>query len=271
MRRLRLFGILCFSTLAAVGSSVLPHQALAEMCEPVVAIAVSVQGNAVMARGQHGEWVPVRRADGFCPGDVLRVMERSRVDLLLSNETTLRLDQTTEIVFSAPEKKSDSWLDVLLGGAYFMSRTPRRFKVGTPFVNAGIEGTEFLVRVERDKAQVTVFEGKVLAANERGTVALGSGQTAEASAGQAPALRTVARPRDAVQWTLYYPVAVEPRPGAPKGWQERASELLSVGRVDEARGVIDEALRGAPGNADALALLAVIEVARNEKANALEL
>ena len=157
-------------------------QAAAESCEPPVAVAVSVQGDVRVKQGKKDQWVAVRRNDAFCPGDILRVMEWSRADLFLMNETTLRLDQNTEIAFSAPAKEKEFWLDVLLGGAYFMSRTPRRFKVGTPFVNAGIEGTEFFVRVESDKALVTVFEGRVAASNDRGAIAIERGQSVEAYA-----------------------------------------------------------------------------------------
>ena len=246
-------------------------RAVAASCEPTVAVAVSVQGDVRVKHGKTDAWIAVRRNDAFCPGDILRVMEWSRADLFLMNETTLRLDQNTEIAFSAPAKEKDFWMDVLQGGAYFMSRTPRRFKVGTPFVNAGIEGTEFFVRVENDKALVTVFEGRVTASNDQGTMAIARGQTVEASAGRAPTLRTVARPRDAVQWTLYYPMVVEPPAGAAPDWRQRAAALLAVGQTDEARAVIDEALKREPGNADALALQAVIAVARNEKGSALEL
>ena len=263
--------ILGFLAVAAWGFPPFSRPALAETCSPPIAVAVSVQGDVQVKHGKAGEWLPVRRKDAFCPGDILRVMERSRADLVLMNETTLRLDQTTEIAFTAPAKEKDHWLDVFLGGAYFLSRTPRRFKVGTPFVNAGIEGTEFFVRVESDKTLLTVFEGRVAAANDRGSVTLDRGQSAEASAGQAPVLRIVARPRDAVQWTLYYPVVVEPRAGAAQDRRERAAALLAVGRADEAQAVIDEALKTAPGDADALALQAVIAVARNEKGTAFDL
>ncbi|MBP2687770.1 MAG: hypothetical protein H6Q81_2675, partial [Deltaproteobacteria bacterium] len=229
--------------MAAWGFLPFSRPALAETCDPPIAIAVSVQGDVKVKHGKGGEWIPVGRKDAFCPGDVLRVMERSRADLLLMNETTLRLDQTTEIVFSAPAKEKETWLDLILGGAYFLSRTPRRFKVGTPFVNAGIEGTEFFLRAESDKTLVTVFEGRVTAENDRGSVTLDRGQSAEASVGQAPVLRAVARPRDAVQWTLYYPAVVAPREGAPPDWRERAAALLTVGRADEAQVVIDGALK----------------------------
>ena len=271
MKKIPFACILGSLAVAAWGFPPFSRPASAATCAPPIAVAVSVQGDVKVKHGNAGEWIPVRRKDAFCPGDILRVMERSRADLVLMNETTLRLDQTTEIAFTAPATKKDTWLDVLLGGAYFLSRTPRRFVVGTPFVNAGIEGTEFFVRVESDKTLVTVFEGRVAAANDRGSVTLDRGQSAEASAGQAPVLRTVARPRDAVQWTLYYPAVVAPREGAPQEWRERAAALLAVGRADEADAVIGEALKSAPGDADALSLQAVIAVARNEKETALDL
>jgi len=107
---------------------------------PPIAIAVSVQGDVKVKHGKGGEWIPVGRKDAFCPGDVLRVMERSRADLLLMNETTLRLDQTTEIVFSAPAKEKETWLDLLLGGAYFLSRTPGGSRSEPPSSTRGSRG-----------------------------------------------------------------------------------------------------------------------------------
>jgi len=247
------------------------HEAVAETCERPVAVAVSVQGEVNARKGGAADWEPVRRKDAFCPGDAVRVMEQSRADLLLINETTLRLDQNTEIVFTAPERNKEFWLDVVFGGTYFMSRTPRTFKVHTPFVNAGIEGTEFFIGVEKDRALLTVFEGRIAAANDRGEVAVSRGQSVVAEASRAPVLRTEARPRDAVRWTLFYPVVGATRPGAPSGWQDRAESLLAVGRVDEASAEIEEALKTSPGNADALSLLAVIAVAQNEREKALDL
>jgi len=251
-----------------------PHvspDAFAAECEKPVAVAVSVQGEVNARKGGAVYWEPVRRKDAFCPGDAVRVMAQSRADLLLINETTLRLDQNTEIVFSAPGREKEFWLDVLLGGTYFMSRTPRTFRIHTPFVNAGVEGTEFFIGVEKDRALLTVFEGRIAAANDRGEVAVSRGQSVVAEAGRAPVLRTEARPRDAVRWTLFYPVVGATRPGAPTGWQARAESLLAVGRVDEASAEIDEILKTSPGNADALSLQAVIAVAQNEREKALDL
>jgi tetratricopeptide (TPR) repeat protein len=260
-----------FFTAVLLVSLWFPHNIFAGTCEQPVAVAVSVQGEVNVRKGDAKDWEPVRRKDAFCPGDTVRVMEESRADLLLINETTLRLDQNTEIIFRAPEREKEFWLDVLLGGTYFMSRTPRTFQVGTPFVNAGVEGTEFFIGVEKDRALLTVFEGRLTAANDAGKVTLHSGQSAVAEAGKAPVLRIESRPRDAVRWTLFYPVVAEARSGAPEGWQDRAAALLSVGRVEEAGAEIDETLRKAPDDPDALALQAVIAVAQNEKEAALDL
>src|SRR5512135_1420214 len=91
-------------------------RAVAASCEPTVAVAVSVQGDVRVKHGKTDPWIAVRRNDAFCQGDILRVMEWSRADLFLMNETTLRLDQNTEIAFSAPAKEKDFWMDVLRGG-----------------------------------------------------------------------------------------------------------------------------------------------------------
>ena len=68
-----------------------------------------------------------------------------------------------------------------------------------------------------------------MAANEAGSLTLTSGQSAVAEAGKAPVLRIVARPRDAVQWALYYPPVLYIRPDEfPAGpdWQGMVRQSL---------------------------------------------
>ena len=50
-------------------------------------------------------------------------------------------------------------IELIRGAILFFTRQPRSLDVQTPFVNAAVEGTEFLVRVEDDRAVITVFEG----------------------------------------------------------------------------------------------------------------
>ena len=51
-------------------------------------------------------------------------------------------------------------LSQIKGIAHFISRVPRSLKVNTPFVNAAIEGTEFVVAIGDQQTEVTVFEGE---------------------------------------------------------------------------------------------------------------
>ncbi|UCE79854.1 MAG: FecR domain-containing protein, partial [Nitrospiraceae bacterium] len=260
---------------------VLSGTAVAETCKESIATVVSVQGSVQVRLKGETEWKPVQLNDVFCPGDMVRVRDRSRSAIVLSNETIIRLDEKTTITFSGVEKKETSLLDLLRGAVHFISRFPRTLKIVTPFVNGTVEGTEFLVEVIEDQSRITVFEGQVLAVNDAGSLTLMTGQSAVAREGQAPAMRVVVRPRDAVQWALYYPPIlmhdssgikdVQEEVSDPRFFTSRASMLLAVGRVDEARKDIEKALNLAPGYSDAIALQSIIAVVQNEKIEAMRL
>ena len=203
----------------------------AETCSEWVAKIVSVQGVVQARRAGETEWVPVNVNDTYCSGDILRVLELSRAAVVLRNEATIRLDQNTTLTFAGPEKEQTLLLKLLSGAAHFLSRIPRTLNLSTPFVNGAVEGTEFLVRVEQEQTFLSVFEGKVAASNEAGSLLLTSGQSALALKGQAPALQVVVRPRDAVAWALYYPPVLDYLPGDFPGgvgadWQAMTRKSL---------------------------------------------
>ena len=240
-----------------------------DTCTEWVAKVVSVQGDVQARKAGSTKWISVRMNNTFCPGDMIRVQANSRTAVVLRNEATLRLDQKTTITFSETKKEKTFLLELLSGAAHFFSRFPSRLQVNTPFVNGAVEGTEFLVRVEDNQTSISVFEGKVLAANEAGKLGLTSGQSAVAEAGKAPVLRVVVNPRDAVRWALHYPPVVY-SPG-PDALTNQAAQLLSVGRVDEASNNIRKALSTEPANSNALSLQSIIAVVQNDKDEALNL
>ena len=306
MIRTRLMAILCASL-----CSLCPSLSLgATGCDPWVAKMVSVQGNVEVRRAGQTTWQPARLNDTYCAADRIQVGERSRADVALVNQPVLRLDQDTTITFGGMRQERTSIIELVRGALYFFSRLPRNLEIITAFVNAGVEGTEGLVQVEADRTLVTIFEGKVLASNQAGSVTLADGQSAIAEKGQAPVLRAVVRPRDAVQWALYYPPSLYLRPeefqpgpdwqgmvrnsiesytkgdfqaafeaikGVPTDLREprffvyRASLLLAVGRVDEAGPDLERALSLDPNYSEALALQSIIAVVQNEKEKALAL
>jgi len=282
----------------------------ATTCEPSVAKMVSAQGSVEVRRAGQTQWQPAGLNDTYCAGDRIQVGERSRADITLINQPVLRLDQNTTITFGGVREQRTSLIELVKGAIHFFSRVPRNLEIITAFVNAGVEGTEGLVQVEADRTLITIFEGKVLAVNQAGSLALTDGQSAVAERGQAPVLRTVVRPRDAVQWALYYPPVTyfraEEFPAGP-GWQGmvrnsiesymkgdyqnafdaikgvpndireprffayRASLLLAVGRVDEAGPDLERALTLDPKYGDAIALQSIIAVVQNDKDKALAL
>src|SRR5437870_139395 len=279
-------------------------------CDPPIAQMVSVQGNVVIRRAGQTQSQPARLNETYCPGDGIQVGEKSRADIALVNQPVLRLNQNTTITLAGLKGERTSLVELVSGALHFFSRLPRNLEVNTAFVNAGVEGTEGLIQVEADRALVTIFEGRVLAANAAGSLRLTDGQSAVAERGQAPVLGPVVRPRDAVQWALYYPPVTYFRPEDCRGaqpWQGlirnsleaytkgdhqgafaalkgapldisdprffayRASLLLGVGRVDEAGPDLERALKLNPNYSDALALQSIVAVVQNDKERALNI
>ncbi len=278
--------------------------AQADTCRQEVARIVSLQGRAEIKRAGQKRWRMASFDDPLCAHESLRVLGNSRVAIRMHNNTLLRLDQGTSINLSAINEPEPQWLDLLRGVVHFISRTPRILNIRTPFVNAGIEGTELLVRSDEQETGIWVYEGRVIVSNPKGRLALESNDFAVSRAGQAPRRRLVARPSDAVQWALYYPPIIDslsPPTSAPfatvlKRYRQGdhtgalahmsavpeqlrdaayfnllAGLYLSVGRVVEAHAGLDRASALAPGNPISQALHSIIAVTQGERDLALEL
>ncbi len=253
-------------------------QDAASTCAPAIGRLVSLQGSVEIQRAGSKRWIPVQRLDtSLCPGNRLRTGALSRAALFLQPETLVRIDQNTtitlnqsdeeiEVEFFGAELAAESMNAKSFGAAYFITRFPKKFKVKTPHVNAAVEGTEFMVELNSDATKLTVIEGKVSSESvvSRDTQMVAAGQSLSSGAAGRGALTSVIRPQDAVQWVLRYP------PISDGSNASRAEELLRAGSVDEALSEIDSVLRGDPGDSDALALRAIIQVAKNDKVGALE-
>lgn len=265
----------------------------------------SIQGKVTAKRNGSMEWSPVHVDEVFFPGDRILTGRNCRVAIVLSNDTVLRIDQNTTIVFLGHQEKRSFLIDLLHGAVHFFSRKARSLKVTTPFVNAAVEGTEFFVSVDQDQTLISLFEGRVRADNAQGSLLLTKGQSAVARLDQPPELKLIVRPRDAVQWTLYYPPIIAYRPDDMPAVAEhlrsklsqsvgayqqgdlnraftlvedlskevydarlyvyRANLSLAVGRVPEALADIEKALALEADNSQALALRSIIAVIQNRK------
>ena len=282
----------------------------ADRCSSPVGQIVSLQGTIEIADeigGASPAWGLGALNQSLCMGELIRVGDRSRAEIALVNQSKVRIDQNTTVRLTRIAPDGGSMLAIARGAAYFFSRQPRVLEIDTPYVTAGIEGTEFLVRVEEGRSLLTVFEGKVAWSNDQGRILVSDGESAIAEEDKTPARFLVVRPRDEVQWALYYPPILLPLlsensdylsrmlrtaveavrigdiPAALKGLDEaagvggdgtyhlyRAAILLMVGRSDEALPEIDQALASDPDLGLAYALRSVIAVAQDDRQEAIE-
>jgi len=277
MTRFPSYRVTLFFLVIVLVAPLQPFSAGAQTCEKPIGKMVSVQGTVESQKAGGTQWQPVKLNDTLCSGDTIRVLDNSRAEIALANQSVLRINENTTITLEGVDEDRTTLVDLLKGAALFFSRGTRKLKVKTQYAIFGVRGTEFFIRVEERQAFMSVFEGTVLAENQIGSLTLRGGQSTIAAAGRAPVLTVVARPRDAVQWALYYPPIVYfPPDETPVGMAGdarflayRASQMLSVGRVDEAKADIDQALRIDPNFSDALALLSIIAVVQNDKEAAL--
>ncbi len=295
--------------------------AQAEACEPWVAKVLSVQGAVEVERGGaapdgsaaagRAQWRSVEGDETLCPGDHIRVgpLGRAAVQLADEAETVLRLDERTILSFPARDPEAPLWLKLLQGVMHLITRMPQRLQIQTPFVNAAVEGTEFALRVGEAETELIVFEGRVRFENAAGGLVVASQEAALARAGEAPVRRVLVKPRETVEWALYYPplidlqlierqperyaaalrdaasayrrndlagafTALDRVPRGERGWAYfllRAGLLMSVGRVREAEVALAEAERADPRSGGASALRSVIALVRDRKDEALRL
>jgi len=280
-------------------------------CAETVATVVSAQGN-VDVRGKDTEvWKPVKSDAEICAGDSVTVRRFSRAVLRLEQEqTNVQLGEGTTLTLPGGKDQEFSVVELLKGITHFISRVPHALKIKTPFVNAAVEGTEFVVKVDDDQALVSVSEGHVQADNDAGKLLLQSGQSALTTRGAAPGAYS-ADPIETVQWALYYPHVFEFEPQditnfGLEPWRtvvadsvralrandlrmaltllEQAGEgitsthfllyrahlLLMVGRVAEAQADIEHVLETDAGSSVAWVMRSVIAVTQGKAQFALE-
>ena len=127
----------------------------AAAAEDWVAKVVSVEGTIERKLAGEKRWELAKVGDTYYPGDTVKVIQW-RAAIVLSNETIIRLDQGAIITFTKVEEKKPAWLNIVEGIVHFLSRAPLLLNVTTPFVNATVEGTEFVIRVEQQLQKTTI-------------------------------------------------------------------------------------------------------------------
>jgi tetratricopeptide (TPR) repeat protein len=251
-----------------------PAARAATPCSDWHAELTTVEGAVDVKRSGESIWRSALSGTSLCYGDAISVKGSSRATFTLPDHSTLRLDENTTITLVEPEQSGGSLIDLLRGVIHVISRDPRSLKFTTPYANAGLEGTEFDIRVsEREQqTEVVVLEGKVAMSTPGGDLGVPSGQIAVAHAGQPPTAEPVREPIELMRWTGHYPrivdrplpAADEPTPASADAefFARRAAARLETARVDAASADLETALRLVPAQPMALALQAMMASAR---------
>ncbi len=248
-----------------------------------VAYLVSSVGKVLVAGGDPQGRSPEQP---ICAGDVVEVGTSSRALVhLIGADTPLRLDENTITRIDRPPEPGSGLVDLLQGGLYFLSEVRRTLSVRTPYVNAGVEGTEVYLRVAEGRTDMLVLEGRVAATP--GTASgvpfapamVTTGQQLAAAPDAAPTVEAL--PDDgaafgvlrrvsvgALSWTLYYPEVLVGAEADAYPQIGEAARLLVAGQRDRAEVVLAQLPDGGVEGALAAALRTSIAVARRDTATA---
>lgn len=233
--------------------------------------------NDVVVRTTEGRQVKAYANMLLCPGDEVRTGPTARVSIRFEKKrTVVRLDGNSHVKI---RPGSDADIDVGLksGILYFLSSVGQWFAIETPYIVAGIEGTEALVASypAQGIAMTAVREGVVSAYSKRmgpasklrvheGEAAFRSNtvrfQKAAIDALRPPFRELVIASDSSVDWAVYYPPILL-APDVENYAVRQAVVYMSSGDYERASSVLNASRGTAPSVTSALR--AIIAVGRN--------
>ena len=201
--------------------------ALADDCDDEIGRVVAAEGGVL----RHGAAAEVRAAPGgaVCLDTLVRIQGAGRVTIELTdpaarqandNRPIITLGPDSSLRFTRPVPERTWMLDLLEGWFRFFSPRPADIDVATPYVTAGVRGTEFVLHsqdggcTETGEAEgcavLWVQEGLVLARNDVDDIVVdaqdpASPRTLVARLGRELEVRELRiTPEDAVNWVIHY-------------------------------------------------------------------
>ncbi len=232
----------------------------AQACEGWLVRLASVRGVVEVQLAASTDWRPATPGEAFCDDVSVRVGEGGSAALELANDTLLRLSGLSAASIRQHPNAPTPTVRIERGRGHFLSRTRQRFDASTPYLNAAIDGTEFLLVAAPQADELIVFDGQVSADGQ----AVAAGKSLRVTPGGTGELRLAVRSREGLDWALYYPpLATSPALG-------EAQARLAAGDAPAATQLAELAAgRAGPAErAQARALQTVIAIAQGDTAAA---
>lgn len=200
-------GLLFFLGLFPTGN------ATAADCGNPIGHLITVQGQVEISHPTSGGMTPATLNQPVCEKSRLITKAHSRATIKFHDHSDISLKENSSLNFE-PVQPGQPWpLELLKGWLHFLSPRPTQIEINTPYVNAGVRGTEFVLFAEHGTGTTLwVIDGKVEAYNKHGSIDVTTGQSAFAAMGMAPKIQPVnINLKDAVAWALHYPPIIDLR------------------------------------------------------------
>jgi len=138
-----------------------------------------VEGKVDVLRGGSAPAIPAKVPDNVFPKDIIRTKSNSKAELVMKDNTVLRIGQRSRIDISeylTDDKNYKSSIKLQRGQVkavvdkniskrISLSPDANRFEIQTPNAVAGVRGTEFFVAYEQNVTTVLLKEGEVCVYN----------------------------------------------------------------------------------------------------------
>ena len=120
-----------------------------------------------------GAWAKLKKGDSIYGGQMIRTQKRSRVEIVLADESIIRLGSRSKVKIKEALFKKDATqfsAKMFRGKAYALASKltggESKFEVTTSNAVAGVRGTTFRIDSKRDKSTVVrVYTGAVAVSN----------------------------------------------------------------------------------------------------------
>lgn len=254
--------------------------AQSERCEEIAATLESVAGKVEFQVSPTSEWQLATLGQTFCFGDKIHIIEQ-RAALRLANDTLVRLNENSTLVLIAPNKSF--WVELIEGAAHFLSRTPEKFEVKAPYLNAAVDGTEFIVTATEQHHQIDVIEGTVRASQNQEELTLTNGESAVFYPNNASVIKQRINLTQSAAWVIHYPLLLSAEDLNPQlrkaieagdylnayeqltsdHLEYKAALALSLGKNQEANRAIEQVI-AQKGEQAALPLIAIKALSENQ-------
>lgn len=224
----------------------------------------SVHGQGSYRLDRDQAWQKAMVAQELFPANEVRTGELSRMGLLFSDRTQIRLHEKTHLLIKQPVGDDSgpvgNRLKLNLGRAWTRSKAlPRGLVIETPAATAAIRGTSWELSVDQEGTTLlSVVTGEVEFYNDYGRLTVGASEQARAEKGKPPVKVMLVTPKERVQWVTAHQVdplrhfsfiSADPallrarfrESGPEEGPLARAMLLADLGQWDEAGATFDKA------------------------------